>query len=248
LNELILQEIIRTEAINLGISVSSSEIEQEIKNEKAAFPNTESYQQYVNQAGLDSEAYKFEMQNRLLKKKVIQKLADTENKISEKMMRDYYEKNIEHFQKPETREMQHISILLPDTMSSKEKEMARNIMGKIANQLAKGLDMHDAREKYQTPGLPIIENIVRDLSKGVLTSEIENALFNLKAGEISSIITDKNGLHIIECLKIDPPGFLSYESCAYEIMQRLQYLIFSNQEKQIVEKLKAKADIRILEY
>ena len=91
-------------------------------------------------------------------------------------------------------------------------------------------------------------NTVQQIERGKLLENIENELFGLKESEISNVIEENTRFHIIQCNKIHSSHLQSFESAAYEIRERLHYVLYGLQEKQILQQMKNRADIKIFHY
>ncbi|OGL49845.1 MAG: hypothetical protein A2161_03405 [Candidatus Schekmanbacteria bacterium RBG_13_48_7] len=245
--ELVTQELLKIEAEKLGITVSSTELESELKKIIDLFPEDKSFYQFLKNTRIDITTYKKILEKQLLGKKVIQRLAGSENKITETMMRDYYQKNLKRFQIPETKDLQHLTLLYKDDFTVADKNEAMEIMVKIVHDAETGEDLYELKNKYQTSRFQIVVNTLHEIERKKLLQELDTELFRLQEKEFSSIIQNQTGLHVLRCIKIHPEHLKSYESSVNEIGERLRYIIFGNIEKQVLQDLQAKADIKIYE-
>jgi peptidyl-prolyl cis-trans isomerase D len=178
----------------------------------------------------------------------VQHLAGTEGKVTDAMIKDYYEKNLDRFSIPETRDAEHLTVLFGGDYTLNDKIHARKILENMRIELKSGVTMQELQKKYSGSGLNISVNSLSGITRDKPVPKLDKELFNLEENDISPIMEDESGLHVFKCIGIKPPHIRSYESSVYEIRERLHYIIFGHEEKKIMQNLKKKADIKILAY
>lgn len=111
----------------------------------------------------------------------------------------------------------HILLLTQGVDSTKVPEI-RTRIDSIYNALTKGADFVELCKAYsQDPGSVRNDGIVGWVGKGQLVPEFEQAMFELKDGEISKPVKTAYGYHIIKMLGRKP--FESYDSLRNSIYQ-----------------------------
>lgn len=106
-------------------------------------------------------------------------------KVSDEEIKDYYENNKEVVKKPKSYKASHILV--------EDEKSANEILEEIEN----GLSFSDAADKYSTDKASKGGDL-GEFPKGAMVKEFEDALDELKEGEISKPVKTQFGYHIIK--------------------------------------------------
>lgn len=106
-------------------------------------------------------------------------------KVSDDEIKEYYENNKEVVKKPKSYKASHILV--------EDEKSANEILEKIEN----GLSFSDAADKYSTDKASKGGDL-GEFPKGAMVKEFEDALDELKEGEISKPVKTQFGYHIIK--------------------------------------------------
>lgn len=106
-------------------------------------------------------------------------------KVSDDEIKEYYENNKEVVKKPKSYRASHILV--------EDEKSANEILEKIEN----GLNFSDAADKYSTDKASKGGDL-GEFPKGAMVKEFEDALDELKEGEISKPVKTQFGYHIIK--------------------------------------------------
>ena len=106
-------------------------------------------------------------------------------KVSDDEIKEYYENNKEVVKKPKSYRASHILV--------EDEKSANEILEKIEN----GLSFSDAADKYSTDKASKGGDL-GEFPKGAMVKEFEDALDELKEGEISKPVKTQFGYHIIK--------------------------------------------------
>ena len=114
LEKLIEEKLIDQEVKKSGIKVTSKEIEaalEEIKRRNAA--TQEDLEKALAKEGLTLEAFKKQIEKRILRHEVDQVGCEGGIKVGEKELRDFYQKNIDRYRSNESYRPSHILFVVP---------------------------------------------------------------------------------------------------------------------------------------
>lgn len=125
--------------------------------------------------------------------------------ITEADITEFYENNPDEFQKPEQRKASHILLRIPQGAGQDVVEQKKKEIEKIREEIVKGADFATvAREKSEDPGNASKGGELGMVKKGMMVKPFEQALFAMKAGEISQPVRTMFGWHLIKLEKIEP--------------------------------------------
>lgn len=156
--------------------------------------------------------------------------------VSEQETRAYYDKNIHQFSSPPKVEASQILL-----RTRKDAEM-------VLKKLHQGADFAQLAKDYSID-LPMAlkGGPMGTIQKGRSLPQLDKALFLLAKGETSGIIKTRFGYHILRVDKVIPENFKPYD----EVYDQIKKTLLLQKEKkafvEMVQKLEAKADIKIFE-
>lgn len=166
--------------------------------------------------------------------------------VSEKEIRQYYENHLSEFTISEKIKASVVFIKIPEnttpTLRQEKKEIAKN----IRKQLESGDDVSKAVERFsqQSSGIEYNEN--ESIPRGRLVPEIENDVFKLEVGEISPILTIKEGFLLFKVGEKIPEELLSREEVSNEIGRKLEMEKRSRELESIEKRLFAKYKVEFV--
>lgn len=230
LSQLIDKKLLFQEAAALGITVSDSEIEEQLNTVKGQFPTEEVFIQLLEQQELTSDDIKNQIKDQLIINKLLNQTALSKIEISEQEIADYYKENLEQFIAGEG-QIRAAHILVDSEDEADE----------IIRLLEKGADFQGlALEKSQDPSVSVNKGDLGFFSKGTMAAEFEKAAFSLKIGEISDPVKTQFGYHIIRRLS----GRISINEAKGSISSIILRTKQSDVVGEFLEELREKADIQ----
>lgn len=136
----------------------------------------------------------------------------------------YYEEHRQEFGTQEQRHAAHILISVAGQASDADKQAAQAKAEKILQQVKQspGKFAELARQYSQDPGSAKNGGDLGTFGKGMMVKPFEDAVFQLKPGEISGLVQSDFGFHIIKLLAITPAKIQPLAQVQDEITQKLK--------------------------
>lgn len=159
-------------------------------------------------------------------------------KVSDKELKDFYNKNIQMFKQPATAKARHILLKSKADAEKviKELKKAKDVKAKFI-ELAKSKSTGPSAANGGDLGWFDAKRMVKPFS---------DAAFKLKKGEFTKTpVKTQFGYHVIYLEDKKPAGNVSFEQAKPNIEQSLKVKKFQEQMKKTAKELKAKADIKI---
>ncbi|WP_413699046.1 nitrogen fixation protein NifM [Psychromonas sp. KJ10-10] len=151
---------------------------------------------------------------------------------------DYYENNKQQFMHPEHRHVSHILITINDEYTENQKG---NALSRINTLRAKLVNKPDtfAKQALTHSECPTALNngVVGTVSRGQLYPELDNVLFAMQPGKISSVVESEIGYHLLYCHEIYPAFESPKEEALTEITKQLNQHRKSKCEKKWLSSL-----------
>ena len=268
-NELILKEIINQEVEKRKIEVTEDEI-QARKNEIAEkIGSEEKVEELLKRNNISDKHFDKHIENEIKIDKLIEATQST--KVSEKEVKDFYNKNIASFNYPERVRASHILIqvnpaqikqeiiaqdkkgeLTSDEIDKKTKEAVDNKMNFTKEVLNK---VKANPENFAALAKQYSDDKVSALKGGDLgfftrkdmVKPFADAAFNLKPGTVSDIVVTDYGNHIIIVTDKAAAGIQPFEKMKNEIQAYLEQKKKIDVLTSLLDGLKASAKVEFVD-
>jgi parvulin-like peptidyl-prolyl isomerase len=245
LDELIERSLISEEAAKRKVMPLAAELDEAERNLITTFGSEESYQAFLKQNNLSREEYRQEVVRVGLCRERLAESLGREHPVTETEIKNYYEqKQDPSFQLPERVSAAHIHLdLRHDVLAARlqhdqpelkgedlekaiaaEKIRRKNLANDLRQQLLHGADFGQLAAKYSDdPGTKNQGGDLGTFPRRAHPHEFEEAAFNLKQpGDLSEVVEDFYGLHIIKLKEHQPARAVTLAEASPEIRARLE--------------------------
>ncbi len=158
--------------------------------------------------------------------------------VEDAEVKKYYDDHQPEFGTQEQRQAAHILISTTAQASGAEKQAAKakaeQLLQQVKQSPAKFADL--AKQHSEDPGSATSGGDLGMFGRGVMVKPFEEAVFQLKPGEISELVQSDFGFHIIKLLAVAPAKILPFEEVKGNIAQRLKLQKASDQFAELAEK------------
>jgi len=169
----------------------------------------------------------------LIEKEIVEKTVLNDNEIE-----SYYEENKENYWKDEE---VHAFNIMTETMSEAEEAFQK---------LEEGMDFSTLAQEVSIASSAAQGGDIGFISKGTLTTEIEEKIFLLNPGDISEIIPTEKGFHIFKIIEKNPAHYLELEEVEeeirYQLLPQRQQQAFDQYLKEIEEQAIIEKNLELL--
>jgi parvulin-like peptidyl-prolyl isomerase len=247
LDRIIEEKLIEQEAKKSGIKVTSKEIEvavEEVKEKNKI--NQEALEKALAADGLTLEAFKKDLEKRILRTKFVHSAVKVEQKAGEKELIEFFQNNVNQYRVNESYRPAHILFLILQEATPEQIRGIRKKSQKVLERIKEGADFAKMAMEYSEDTSSSKEGgDLGHFKKGELLPALEKEAMRLQVGEVSGLIRTELGFHILKLLDRkggEPPPF-------EEIKEKVQADYYEKElEKayqQFLGKLKEKSVIEI---
>jgi len=208
LNVLITEELMRQEAKKENIKVTEAEIDAKIAQVKKVFPDQKQFEQVLKQQGITEAELRAKASEQVVAEKMIKKVTG-KVVISDKEMKDFYEKNKAQLTEPEQKRWRHVLV--------KDKAKADELLSRLNDgaDFAKLAKANSIDEGTKNNG--------GDLGPSAqLPPDIAPALKDVKVDELSDVVKSGDGYHIYLLTEIKAAHQKSFDEVKLQIKQYLE--------------------------
>jgi peptidyl-prolyl cis-trans isomerase SurA len=246
LERLIEEKLIDQEVKKSGFKVSGKEVEGTIEGIKRKNGiNQEQFERLLAAEGLTFEAFKKDVEKKLLRSKLVNWAVKVEHKVGEKELRDFYQKNQDRYRINESYRPSHILFVVPKEATSDQIRQVRKRCQEVLERIKKGDDFGELARRYSEDASSAKDG--GDLGyfkRGELLPALEKEAIRLQVGEVSGIIRTDFGFHLLKLFDRrggKPPPFeeirekVQADCYEKEMEKALQQFLTKLKERSVIE-------------
>ena len=201
LDRLIEEKVLDYEAKKAGIKATSKEVETVIEQiRRRSNATQEDLEKALAKEGLTYESYRKEIERQLTRQRFVQWSMKAEPKVSEKELREFYEKNSQQYRTQESYRPAHILFVVPKDATSEQTLEIRIRCQKVLDKIKSGENFGEMAILYSQDPSSKDGGDLGFFKKGELLPPLERAALALKVGEVSGIVRTEFGFHLIKLL------------------------------------------------
>jgi parvulin-like peptidyl-prolyl isomerase len=234
MEELINRELQYQDAVSKGMEAEKEKVDAQLQKVKARYKSEEEFKAALEKNGLTEDTFRTAIEKEFLIKSIVTKTVTEPSQMSEANLKEFYEKHITEFKKPESAKLRVIS--------TKDEKKASEILDKLKAgedmaQVANAMSEDDYKSKGGDIGY---------VHKGRITPEIDKVAFSLNTGEVSAPIQAEGIWYIIKVEDRKPEYTVPFEETRDKLKKELETQKARELEDKWIVSLKAKAKIEIL--
>jgi peptidyl-prolyl cis-trans isomerase C len=240
LDQLVTYTVLSQETRTRQVKVTDTEVEGNVKQMRAQFPNEAEFNKALAARGLTIEKLRSDARVDLSINKMMEAEMATQPLPSDAQVREFYDKNPDKF---ETVRASHILFKFDEKADDASKKKLLAEAQAVLTQAKGGSDFAELARKHSKDGSAAQGGDLDFFPRGKMVPAFDQAAFALLPGQISDIVTTQFGYHIIKQTDRRPVPF-------EQVSERIKQFLAEQQKQQraqaFVESLKQKAKIEVL--
>jgi len=235
MDDLIFRELAFQEATRRKMSISPQDIDAGLQDFKTKIGTGQAYETYLKNSNMTEASLKKLIERELLFRKITAEETIAKIKVDEKMVRDAYAKDKKQSIKPAVLEVEDVVFRKgPDEAATMKK----------AKEVLAGIKKGDNDlTKLQKDGTILYREGEVDKKEYPVMYKVES---KMKEGNISDVIKEEDGLHIVRVKKNEPSKQMAFEEVRGQIEEGLKMSLAEKKRQQWVAELKKNAKIEML--
>ncbi len=205
-------------ALQQKISISKSDLEKRLGKIRGKFKTEKALQKALGEENLKD--FYASVSRILMAKKAEEMALGSKAILSEAEIRDFYEKNKRMYKRPKQYRVSAILIKVDPSRIATDKEPARLKALGLAEQAKAGEDFYNLAYYNSDDRTKMVGGDIGYFHTGQIAKEIEDAIVDLKPGEIAGPVETREGFNIIKLTELNPPKQLLFEEVKVKIRQR----------------------------
>ncbi|MBI3580518.1 MAG: peptidylprolyl isomerase [Nitrospinae bacterium] len=245
LDQLIATEVLYEAATNAGIKPADKDLEKQVGEIKSRFKTEEEFNKALTSQKMTLDELKTEVRRNMAIHNYVESKLVVGVKVSEADAQKYYNDNKDKFKTPEMVRARHIILMLDPKADEKTKAETKKKMEEIQGKLKGGAKFEELAEKYSQDGSKSKGGDLGFFPKGAMVKEFEDAVFSMKPGEVSGIVTTQFGLHLIKFEEKKPAGTTQFSEVKEMVVKGLEGDAKRDKVTKAIDELKKKATIKV---
>ena len=229
------------------ITVSQKEIDEAIERVKEQRQFTdEQLRQGLASQGMTMEEYRKEMEEQILRAKLVNREVKAKIVITKEDIKDYYENHREKYVGDKKYYLWNIFLKVSSSGPSSAKANARNQMEGILAQLKQGRSFESLVDELKRSASAAQGTDLGLYRLDELSEELRQVVKNMKTGEFSAVLDTNFGFQILYVQRIEVTEAKPLEAVEEEIQEHLYTEFVDNKYQEWLQELRARSLIRII--
>jgi peptidyl-prolyl cis-trans isomerase SurA len=229
LNMIIDERLMLQEGKKLGFIVDEDSIDAAMKN--IAHKNglqVVQLEQMLEREGRSLSSYRNHIRDQILVSKITRFEISNRVKVSDKEVNQYYRAHQKEFWEDSRVRARHILFIVERSSSEANRKAKLKRAKKVLNEIRKGEDFAELAMEYSEDVSASDGGDVGFVVRGKMVREFEEAVFDLKPGQISDIVETEYGYHIIKVEEVVSGNTLTLKN----VKERVTRVLSAKKEKQ----------------
>ncbi|HEX3068591.1 MAG TPA: peptidylprolyl isomerase [Thermoanaerobaculia bacterium] len=243
-NDLIAELLIKDRADRLGISVTPDEIKEALVRlkEQYGMKTDQEFEASLRKSGMSRADMEARLHDTILTNKVFGRELRSREDLSDKELRDRYDREKERYRLPERARLREIIVIKPDDPT--KVEAARERANTLAAQSRTG-DFAKLATTSSDSGTKDKGGDLGEVTRGELLPDLDKAVFNAQSGAVLGPIETKSGWHILKVEARLPSEVPAFESVKDRLRKDASEDAWQRDYKAYIERLRKDAFIQI---
>lgn len=251
LDQLVVYTLLNQEAKARGLTATEAEIDARVQTARDQVRqqsgSADAFDRLLTQRNLTLDAFRQDARKDISATKVMDAELATLPGATDADAKDFYAKNPNEFEQPEQAQASHILIAAKPTDDAAAKAKARATIDSLLKRVKAGEDFGALAKQYSAdPGSGANGGDLGTFPRGRMVPAFDQAVFSLKPGQISEVVTTEFGYHIIKLTAVKPGGVVAFEEARPQIRQFLERQKKQERQQAYIEQLKKKAKVEVL--
>ena len=246
-NDLIAELLIKDRADRLGLTVSADEVKEAVDRLKQQYgiSTDQQFAESLQKSGLTRADMEARLRDTLLMNKVFSRELRGREDMTDKELRERYDREKEHYRLPERARLREIVILKPSNAAA--VDAARQHAEQLAAQARANADFSLLATTASESGTKSKGGDLGEVTRGELLPDLDKAVINANSGAVIGPIETKSGWHILKVEQRLPSEVPAFESIKDKIRKDAGEDAWQRDYKAYIERLRKEAFIQINE-
>ena len=246
-NDMIGELLLKDRADRLGLTVTPDDIQSAIERLKQQYglSTDQQFNESLQKSGMTRTEMEARLRDTILMNKVFGRELHSREEMTDKELRERYDREKERYRLPERAHLREIVILKPDNPSLLEQ--TRQHAQSVAEQAKTTTDFAALAASSSEAGTRSKGGDLGEVTRGELLPDLDKAVFNSTSGAVIGPLESKSGWHILKVEQRLPSELPAFESVKEKLRKDASDDAWQRDYKAYIERLRKDAFIQINE-
>jgi parvulin-like peptidyl-prolyl isomerase len=247
IDDVISELLIKDRADRLGLAVTDSELREAVGHLRQQYniSTDAQFDESLKKSGLTRAEMEAKLRETLLSNKVFSRELRNRDDLTDRELRERYDREKERYRLPERARLREIIILRPDDAPAAEK--ARQRAESLATQARAAGDFAVLATTSSESPSKDKGGDMGEVARGELLPDLDKAVFASPSGAVIGPIATKSGWHIVKVEQRLPSEVPAFESIKDKLRRDASDDAFQRDYKAYIDRLRKDAFIQINE-
>lgn len=248
LNKMIDEKLTHQETERLHVSVDNRDVDQHIEQIKSEhFLTEEELRKSLAAEGYTLEEYRERIKEQLLRIRLINIEVKSKIAVTEKDIREYYEKHKQDYQGTQKYHLRTILIGVPPSAGSDQEKAALEKIQSIVKAFKSGAAFDELAKQYSQDGTAESGGDLGLFTLDELSAEFQETVRRMAEGQVSPVIQTSNGYRILMLEEIKKTPGKTLKEVRIEIHERLYRDLVEEKYKAWLTTLRDRSYVKIIQ-
>jgi parvulin-like peptidyl-prolyl isomerase len=245
--ELVAELLLKDRADRLNITVTNEEVKEAIGRVKQQYglSSDQQFDESLKKSNMTRAEMEARMRDTILTNKLFARELRGREDLTDKELRERYDREKEHYRLPERAHLREIIVLRPDTAA--QVAIARQHAEDLAKQARSGADFALLAKTASEAATKEKGGDLGEVARGELLPELDKAVFNATTGQVIGPIEAKSAWHILKVDQRLPSEVPAFETLKERLRKDVSDETWQRDYKAYVDRLRKDAFIQINE-
>lgn len=246
-DELVAELLIKDRADRLNLTVSPDEVKDAVNRVKEQYgiKSDQQFEESLRQSNMTRADMEARMRDTILTNKVFARELRPRDDLTDKELRERYDREKERYRLPERARLREIVILRPDNPAL--VDAAHQKAEQLAQQARNNADFALLAKTASESATKDKGGDLGEVTRGELLPELDKAVFNAQSGSVLGPIEAKTAWHILKVEQRLPSEVPAFESVKDKLRKDVSDESFQRDYKAYIDRLRKDAFIQINE-
>lgn len=247
LDDVIAELLIKDRADRLGLGITDAEMKEAVNRLKQQYgiQTDQEFEESLKKSGMSRADMEARLRDTLIANKVFARELRSRDDLTDRELRERYDREKEHYRLPERAHLRAIIIARPDNPAAVAQAEAR--ANEVATQARTATDFAKFASSVPENAMKEKGGDMGEIARGELLPDLDKAVFNANPGTVLGPIATKSGWHILKVEQRLPSEVPAFESLKDKIRKDASEAAFQRDYKAYIERLRKEAFIQINE-
>lgn len=221
LEQLIDEELLMREAERQKLRVTSEMVDDRFKNIRGRFPSEEAFNQALSSRGITAEKLRDNIHKGLLRQQIIDQEVLQKISVSPEESKSFFQEHKDDYVQEEEVHARHILFRVAADASPEDDHEAKDRANTVLTKAKKGDDFARLAQEFSEGPTKEKGGDLGYFGRGKMVKPFDDAVFELKVGQISDPVRTRFGYHIIKVEDRKEAKRLSYEEAQDQVRQKV---------------------------